>query len=271
MYAGLIPLILLAAAYGRGVLVLARRNAGEAGARSRSHLAAFAAGWIVLVLALVSPLHEASEQLFSAHMIQHELLMTVAAPLLVLSRPMAVFLWSLPNTARRNAAMLMRTAAARRTWRVLTRPLDAWLFHGLAIWIWHIPLLFQATLTNDLVHVAQHLSFIGSAVVFWWSILYSRRASRGVAVLSLFTTAVHTGVLGALMTFAHTIWYPAYAASTAAWGLTPLADQQLAGLIMWIPASIAYLLGALIVMRRWLQESEWVVADGEMLAAARSR
>jgi putative membrane protein len=223
----------------------------------------FIAGWIVVAVALFSPLHEASEQIFSAHMIQHELLMALAAPLLVLARPAGVFLRALPSAVRDRAADLMRHDALRAIWTRATRPVEAWLFHAVVIWGWHIPSLFQATQHNFWIHSAQHFSFFASAIAFWWSIFQGRRTSRGTAILSLFTTTVHTGVLGALMAFSRSPWYPAYANGAAEWGLTPLADQQLAGMIMWIPASAAYLIGALILTRRWLRESEWDVSERE--------
>jgi putative membrane protein len=264
----LIPVFLIGGAYAVGLRAFAHRR------RERTRLApvaSFAAGWIALALALLSPLHEASEELFSAHMVQHELLMAVAAPLMVLGKPFAIMLWSLPSRARHAVGAIVRSSRVRTAWNVATRPGDAWLVHAAAIWVWHIPLLFQATLHSDLVHAAQHLSFFGSAVVFWWSILQSRRrAARGIAIVSLFTTAIHTAVLGALLSFAHTPWYPEYAVGAAQWGLTPLGDQQLAGLIMWIPAGAAYLVAALAVTRRWLAESEWRVSQAERAVAERA-
>jgi cytochrome c oxidase assembly factor CtaG len=118
--------------------------------------------------------------------------------------------------------------------------------------------LFESTLTSEWAHAAQHASFLGSGLVFWWAMLYGqRRAARGLSIVYLFTTAVHTSVLGALLTFSRSLWYPAYAATTAAWGIAPMADQQLAGLIMWVPASVVYLIAALAIMHRWLHDSEW--------------
>ncbi|HVX39805.1 MAG TPA: cytochrome c oxidase assembly protein [Gemmatimonadaceae bacterium] len=261
-----LPLALTAAIYARGTRVLRRRTRRTPSAGA---LACFWSGLVIVALSLVSPLHEASEQLFSAHMIQHELLMTVGAPLLVLGRPGVVLLWGVPATARPRVARVLRAAPVRRAWRTLVRPLDAWLLHGVAIWAWHIPLLFQATLTSDTVHALQHLSFLGSALLFWWSLLFvQRREARGASIVYLFTTAVHTGVLGALMTFSRVVWYPAYGDRAAAWGLTPLADQQLAGLIMWIPASVAYLVAALLIVHLWLRESELAVVRGEHAVAA---
>jgi len=214
--------------------------------------------------AVLPPFHELSEQFFSVHMVQHELLMTVAAPLIVLGYPVAVGLRLLPRASRRSAARLARPRAVRRIGTFITNPPVAWLLHAVAIWLWHLPILFERAIHNDVVHAFQHLSFISAAVVFWWAVLRpARRARRGLSILLLFTTAIHTGVLGALMTFAHTPWYRDYASRPATAGLSPLADQQLAGMIMWIPGSLAYLIAALFIVRRWLAESEWEVARGD--------
>jgi cytochrome c oxidase assembly factor CtaG len=255
------PLILSAALYGRGVAELGGR--GRARALQAREALSFSAGWAIVALALLSPLHDVSEQLFSAHMVQHELLMALAAPLLVLGRPMMVMLWALPVRARHAVARVTRQPVIHSAWQVLTRPLDAWLIHGIAIWLWHLSWLFEATLRNETIHALQHASFLGTALLFWWSIVHGPRAARGMSIIYLFTTAVHTGVLGALMAFARAPWYPTYAGGAAAWGLTPMSDQQLAGLIMWIPASLAYLIAALAIMRRWLRDSEWSVSDQE--------
>lgn len=258
-----LPLALAAVLYGRGVRTLWRGGPSRRGRGVRRwEVGAFAAGWAVLALALVSPLHEASEHLFFAHMIQHELLMAVGAPLVVLGRPLVPMLWALPPRARVAAGRLTRRPWWRRTWRALAEPWHAWLLHGAAIWAWHAPRLFQATLTSDAVHAAQHAFFVGTGLLFWWALVHGRRhgMSEGSAVLYLFTTAVSTGALGALLTFSRTLWYPIYATAGAGWGLTPMEDQQLAGLIMWIPATIPYLVGALALLAQALRRSEWRVA-----------
>jgi putative membrane protein len=232
-------------------------------------VSAFGAGCAVLAVALLSPLHDASEQIFSAHMIQHELLMAVAAPLLVVGRPAVVMLWAMPTGARQSLGRAARAPLWHTVWRGLSRPFDAWLIHAVVIWCWHVPVLFQAALRNDGIHALQHLSFLGSALLFWWTVIHPRRrAALGSSIVYLFTTAVHTAVLGALMTFARTPWYPSYAGGAMAWGLSPLEDQQLAGLMMWIPASVAYLVAALLILRRWLRDSEWRVARDERAAVA---
>ena len=260
-----IPLLIGGLWYARGAYVL--RSRSQHAPRATAMLM-FAGGWLTLVLALVSPVHELSEQLFSMHMVQHELLMALAAPLLVAARPGPVLLWGVGPHPRAALARAVRSSSVRASWHVLTAPFAAWLIQGIIIWAWHIPALFEATLHSETVHALQHLAFLGSAVTFWWSIMNGRRAGRGLAILSLFTTAVHTGVLGALMTFARSPWYPAYAGGPAAWGLTPIADQQLAGLIMWIPASAAYLVAALSTAYHWLHDSEWEVVERERAALA---
>jgi cytochrome c oxidase assembly factor CtaG len=259
-----IPLVMIAGIYSRGLRSIAARGGGR-GIR-RWEIASFAAGWATLAVALLSPLHEMSEQLFSAHMIQHELLMAVAAPLLVAGQPMLVMLWAFPLRTRQAIGRATKAAPIRRVWLIASRPLDAWLIHGIVIWGWHVPALFQATLRSNLVHGLQHLSFLGSALLFWWAVIHPRRrAALGLSIVYLFTTAVHTAVLGALMTVARAPWYPLYAATGGAvrWGMTPLQDQQLAGLVMWIPAGLVYLVAALILLRRWIRDSEWTVAQGE--------
>ncbi|HYY58236.1 MAG TPA: cytochrome c oxidase assembly protein, partial [Pyrinomonadaceae bacterium] len=230
---------------------------GRAGAR-RWEMWAFAGGWAALFVALVSPLHPWGEVLFSAHMTQHEVLMLVAAPLLVLARPLVPFLWALPMSWRQSAGTLGKRRALQTTWRAMTNPLVAWAIHAVALWAWHVPALFQATLRSDLVHTLQHLCFLGSALLFWWALIHGRQGlmGYGAAVLYMFTTSVHSGVLGALITFSSKVWYPAYTGTTHSWGLTPLEDQQLGGLIMWVPAATVYVVAGLALMAGWMRESE---------------
>lgn len=221
---------------------------------SLSRTAFFAAGWLTLVIALISPLHPLGEALFCAHMVQHELLMVVAAPLLVLSQPLIAFLWALPFEWRRTIGKWAKKPVIADAWRQLTDPLTAWIIHAAVLWGWHIPGPFQATLTSDLVHSAQHLSFLLSALLFWWA-LFRGAHGYGIGVLYIFTTAVHTSILGVLLTFSPRLWYPAYATRTAAWGLSPLEDQQIGGLVMWVPAGIVYAITGLALFAMWLRDS----------------
>ena len=218
----------------------------------------FLGGWVALFVALVSPLHAWGRVLFSAHMSQHEVLMLVAAPLLVLGRPLIAFLWALPVEWSRTLGNVAKLRWINRTWTTLTIPLVAWLVHAIALWIWHIPLLFDAVLHNEAVHTAQHLSFLISALLFWWALIHGPQGAMGygAAVLYLFTTSIHSGLLGALITVATSVWYPSYVGLTSSWGLTPLEDQQLGGLIMWIPANLVYVIAGIALFAGWLREAE---------------
>jgi putative membrane protein len=264
-----ICLALTAWLYLRGVRVL-WRNAGQGHGIQRWEAGAFAGGWLGLVVGLVSPLHRLGSVLFSAHMGQHELLMVVAGPLLVLGRPIVAFLWAVPISWRRTIGAWSAVAPVRGTWEWLTLPLVAWTIHAVAIWLWHAPALFQATLVSEWVHTLQHLSFLGSALLFWWALLRGRegRLGRPTAVIYLFATAVHTTLLGALITFSDRVWFPIYDSSPTLWGLTPLEDQQLAGLIMWVPAGLAYLVTALAVTASWLSDPRSGVALPEAVPPA---
>src|SRR5579884_2428956 len=156
-----IPLAVTAVPYAIGF----RRARGLA----RSQALWFAAGWLWLVIALVSPVHAVGEALFCAHMTQHEILMLLAAPCLVLGRPLVPFLWALPAAWRRNVGRINRIP-------LLTNAFAAWLIGGIVLWVWHAPVLFNATLSSDLVHSLQHISFLFSSLLFWWALVDGRQA-----------------------------------------------------------------------------------------------
>jgi putative membrane protein len=215
---------------------------------------AFWAGMFALVAALISPLENLSKALFSAHMIQHLLIILVAAPLLVLSKPVAPLLWGLPQGGRRLFTRVERKKALRALWRALTQPLAVWGIHMAVIWLWHLPTLYESALYNDTIHVLEHASFFLTALLYWWAVLQPQH--YGVHVLSVFGMAMGSAALGALITFTRVPWYPAHTPYTAAWGLTPLEDQRLAGLIMWIPAGVVYVIAAAALFLLWMQTIE---------------
>jgi putative membrane protein len=249
-----VPLTLSAVLYARGAWRLRRAGAREF-ARGLRRVRVFAAAWLCLVLALVSPVDALGSVLFSGHMLQHEILMLLAAPLLVVSRPLVPVLWGLPAGWRRVASPLLRDPSLQRIWSWTTLPLVAWSLHAVALWGWHVPALFQASVTSQAVHAAQHASFFGTALLFWWAMLHGRRgaAGYGLACLAVFTTAVHSSILGALLTFAPSVWYPVYAPMTPVWGLTPLEDQQLGGLLMWVPGGLVFTGWGLVLFAAWLR------------------
>ena len=247
----------LAWLYWRGARASQRRLGRGSGWR----LAAFGGAWLALFAALVSPLDRLSEALFSAHMAQHMLLILVAAPLLALSAPIGPLLLGLPPAERARLGHAWKRARPLRVaWRALSHPASAFGLHVAALWAWHLPGPYQAALQAEWLHAVEHGSFLVTALLFWWALVRPPRRFawlRGPAgTLYLFALALQGGLLGALMTFAPQPWYPAYGASTAAWGLTALDDQQLAGAIMWIPAGLVYTAAALAVLGAWLSNLE---------------
>lgn len=238
--------------YGTGVHRL-WRNAGAGRGVSGLRVLSHAIGMTLLLVALVSPLDALGETLASAHMAQHMLLI-LAAPFLVLSAPLPVYLWALARRRRRALAHGTITRNFAGPWRRLSRPLVAWLLYALALWAWHAPALYEAALDVTLVHDLEHLSFVFTSLLLWWVVI--RVASRPTGLMMLFTTTLHSGLLAALMSLASRPWYPVYADRTNAWGLTPLEDQHLAGLIMWIPGGVGYLVATLAMLVLWLRGLE---------------
>jgi mxaJ protein len=217
----------------------------------------FAAGWLVIAVSLLSPLHRLGARSFTAHMIEHELLMLVAAPLIAFARPIGVFVWALPRSARHALGAFGHRRGFAASWRSISSPLSASLIQAAMLWLWHAPAFFDAALRSELWHAAQHLSLVASALLFWWSINTASSLERkhGVAGFYLFFTSVHSALLGALMAFAESPWYSQYArmglSGTA--GLSPLEDQQIAGLVMWVPGGAVHAIAALIYLSRWFR------------------
>lgn len=240
--------------YAAGVARLWKR-AGAGRAITHAHVLRFAFGTLILVAALVSPLDARGERSFALHMVQHELLMVVAAPLLVTARPLEAFAWALPAAWTRALASAVRAGPLGAAWTAITEPVGAWALHALALWSWHVPRFFDTALRDEGVHIAQHACFFVSALLFWWSVLARRsREADGMAVASLFTTMLHTSILGALLTFAPSVWYRHYLDVRLA-GISPLEDQQLGGLIMWVPAGMAYIVAGLAIVASCLHEA----------------
>ena len=222
-----------------------------------ARMAAFVAGMLVLAAALLSPLDAIADQLFSAHMTQHLLLMMVAPPLLIWSRPLLVWLWALPLPRRRGIARWWNRAGRLRAVHAwLMRPLAIWLLASAALWLWHIPGFYDWALANAFVHVVEHLCFFLTSLAFWTLVVEpydGTRPNPGLAIVAVVAFALHSGILGALLTFASAPLYHTHNLSFS--GLTPLEDQQIAGLIMWIPASVIYLAALSLLFVDWLERA----------------
>jgi cytochrome c oxidase assembly factor CtaG len=180
--------------------------------------------------------------------------MLAAPPFLVWGRPVIVWLWAFPLSQRRRIGQgWNNTGALRGTYDFLMQPLMVWMTASVALWLWHIPAAYDWALADERVHTVEHLCFFLTSLAFWTLTLEPQRHVRGghgVALIMVATFALHSGLLGALLTFAHAPLYRAYAIQ--AFGLTPLEDQQLAGLIMWVPASAIYLVALALLFVGWL-------------------
>ncbi len=209
--------------------------------------AAFLAGWALLAVALLSPLCRLAATLVTGHMIQHMLLITIAPMLLALARPGGVLRHVLPTAN-----------GLRDTIGALPRPglQSATIAYGAAIWLWHVPAVYTLLLTNEAAHVAGFAALILVSCLFWSAIFTARPRRAMHAVVALLATMMHTGLLGALLTFGSRPFYPIVAPGALDWGLRPIQDQQIAGLIMWVPGNTIFMLAALAIVFGWLRHLE---------------
>jgi putative membrane protein len=200
-------LVLGALLYAKGVVALWRKAGVGRGIR-RGQSVNFALGWAALAGSLLPPLDAWAGRSFAVHMIQHEMLMVVAAPLIRPWPALEAWTWGLSGSARRFFAAVAKSTVLRTIGYVATLSLGAWVLHAMALWLWHLPILFRAALLNPLVHILQHGCFFGSALTYWWSVAGGRAQNpTGTSIASLFTTMLHTSALGALLTFAPSPWY----------------------------------------------------------------
>ncbi len=249
----MVPLVASALLYGIGLARLWSHAGVDRGIRTWQALC-FVSGWLSLLIALASPLYRIAEGLFLAHMIEHEIVMIVSTPLIVVSRPWGAMLWALRASWRPRLGTLTRRGRVTAGWRFLANPWTATALHGATLWMWHVPVLYESALGNLAIHRLQHVSFLVTALLFWWALMNprTRPAGYGVAVGCLFVTTLHTGFLGVLLTVSRQTWYSGQAAFAALCGLTPLEDQQVAGLIMWVPAGLIYTAAALAFAALWI-------------------
>src|SRR4051812_11025967 len=266
-----LPLFVTLVLYVLGLRRLWRR-AGAGGGISQWSAASFFAGWLTTVVAVISPVAWLSEILFSVHMTQHTLLMLVAAPLLAFGQPLLAWLWAFDDTRREQVARPFRGAGVVTMWHHATSPLAVFLIQAAALWLWHIPSWYEAALHNDAIHAFEHVCLVLAGSLFWWAMVRGRygRLGYGLAVVYVFLTAVHSGTLGALLTIAPDPWYGSYVRQARAWGIDPLDDQQLAGLLMWIPAGVIFIVLGLGLMAAWLGESGKRVRLGQAHSATRT-
>ncbi|MEZ5786040.1 MAG: cytochrome c oxidase assembly protein [Xanthobacteraceae bacterium] len=258
-----LPLAAFVGLYGTGWL-RARASARD-GSIGTGHGLATGLGGLLLALALVSPLCRLSATLASAHMVQHLILVGLAPPLIVLGAPGPALRLTLSRVISWPPRKACPSGADHASDRGLFFLIGAAFTYGVAIWAWHSPALYQAALTSESMHLIFVVSLIAVSLWFWRAVLGA--ACRGIAAptIVLLVTMIHTGLLGALLTFSPAPWYPLMAAGALTWGLLPLEDQQLAGVIMWAPMGAIYLVAALILIGMRLGEpSSQAAAAGKV-------
>lgn len=251
----LLPLLILVSAYALGQWRLARRAPRTI---APWRVASWAVGVLGVAAALLSPLDTLAEALFSAHMVQHILLMLVAPPALLLARPFPALLWALPARVRAGAGRLLAPGTRGRTLvRALTSPAVAWLLYALVLWLWHLPTAYDAALGDRLLHDLEHIAFFGSALLFWWPIVAPAPrvrppAAHGFRIVYLVLAAFQSGLLGLLLTLSPWVLYQSYGETAGLWGFTPKEDQALGGVVMWAVGGAIEMLAVLILLYRHL-------------------
>ncbi len=251
MVDAILPVVLVAVAftYALGLRNL-WANARTARLVGVGPAVAFAAGLVVLLVALASPLDREAEHNLPAHMVQHLLLLAVVAPLFALSDPVIVMLRALPSGARRRVQptvrRVLRSQTSGRGWLVWM--VGAFAVSSATLLLWHVPAWYEAAVRHPALHALEHVTFVATAALFWWMALgATRRSRRGLGVLAVFAATLPATALGILMTLSRTPWYPTYGKGAGA-----LRDQQVAGALMWGFGGAALVIGAAGLFASWL-------------------
>lgn len=254
----LLVLVTLGSVYTAGWRRLRRSNHPHA---RGWRLIVYLAGLLMLAAALLPPIDDLASLLFLAHMVQHLLLTMWAAPLLLLGNPLPVCLWGLPRRVRRPAGRLLTpNAAFRRTLWALTFMPVAWLLYVGDLWIWHLPVAYEAALRHELIHALEHVALFGTALLFWWPIIEPAPRLHGRAhyvfgIVYLIAATGQNTLLSGSIALAPQVLYPFYAAAPRLFDLSPLDDQASAGALMWISGHM-YLLPILLLVKNFLDREE---------------
>ncbi|MCC6179242.1 MAG: cytochrome c oxidase assembly protein [Chloroflexi bacterium] len=233
----LAPLLMLAAVGYALAYRAAHRPARPVVPTWQAH--AYLAGLASLAAALMGPPDYFGGTVFAAHMVQHFIITLVAPPLIVLGRPIQVFMRGIgPRYSRVLLRATLGQRSVRRVLAAVAHPLVVVLLFNGSLLAWHLPAAYQAAVQHRLVHDLEHATFLGTALLFWWVLIEpmprTHRLSPTATMLALFASWMSGDMLGAALTLAQEPLYPIYVETAKPWGLTPLADQRLGGLIMWV-------------------------------------
>jgi putative membrane protein len=270
------PEVILTLGLGAGTHLAGRWRLvrrGSTGLVSAWRTASYLGGLAILAVALMSPIDVLSAQFFFMHMIQHLLLVMIAPPLLLLADPMPIAMWGLPANLRREAGRWLRPDAGfRQVVRALTVPGLAWLYFVACLVGWHDPWAYNLTLQSELVHDLEHLTFFGTAMLFWWHVIGAaphihKRLQGGVRVGYAISVVPATALTGIAIAFASEPVYTYYTTVPRIWGISVIQDQMLGGVIMWIPGSMMYLIAALVLIARLVRTEEGNRSPPELVRA----
>jgi cytochrome c oxidase assembly factor CtaG len=221
--------------------------------------AAFVGGMLVLWIVIGSPLSALDHALLTLHMVQHLLLMTVAAPLILLGAPAVALSRGVPQPVRGALDPFLRSAAVRRIARSVTHPASCWLAGTAVVVAWHVPKVFELSMRSPSWHTIQHATFFAAGLLFWLPIIHAGPGSatlpRSLAPLYLFLATLPCDALSAFLAFCGRVVYPSHRSAHPFFGLSPLQDQECAGALMWFWVTIAYLLPAIVITLRMLSPS----------------
>ena len=251
----ILPLLGAALIYRWAVGVVRRAHPENPVPRYR--VVAWYLGLFVLLIALASPIATYDTTLFTAHMVQHLLMVMVAAPLLAIGAPITLLLRvASPETRQRFVLPVLHS----RVVKILAFPVIAWILFAAVMWASHFSSLFDAALDNEFIHLAEHALFLGSALLFWWPVVGADpspwRLPHPARVAYLFLGMPQSSFLGLAIFSAPEPLYPHYVTLARTWGPTPLADQQLAGGIMWAGGDAAFLVAMIVALWVWLRAEE---------------
>ena len=238
----------------------ARRLASRSNLKSGVNIKkwAFGGSLVALLIALVSPVDVYSNDLFFVHMIQHLILVMVAAPLIRIANPIAEYLWGLPASIRRPiGTLLAKNGAIRAFLYGVTNPLVAWFLFAIVMWVWHIPDIYDKALGSKGIHNFEHLSMFLIGIIFWWPVLGSpvlfKQLTFPLRFLYLFLALMQNVILAAILTYTDTQIYQFYADSPLHWGISNSADQQLGGVLMWLVGSMMFAGITIVLIYMWLE------------------
>jgi cytochrome c oxidase assembly factor CtaG/cytochrome c2 len=253
---GVVAVGAVAAVYRHGV-ARAWADAGRGRVVRPRQVACAAGGLVAAAIAVLPAVDAAADRGLVAHMVQHVLLLAVAPPLLAVSGLLPAIVWALParwqpraRAAWRHGVRLQSDDGRWFAWVAAT-----FVVMAATMWVWHAPVLYDATLRSLTVHALEHATFVVTSTAFWWVVAAGRRSRRGAATFAVFAAGLPGTALGAAMLLAPNVWYPAYAARASSTSAA-LADQQLAGVVMWAVAGLVYVVAAAVLVWSWLADAD---------------